>query len=590
MTDEEAEAILKEMRWRAGTIFRALDQDGDGMLSPVEIDNASIVLRSLDSDGDGFLTEADFGGPTLIPGLVRRSGIVRLLDEDGDLIIRPQDIESASDRILMLDSDGDGCVSAEDDLPQPGANVENRMPMGTPAQTLAYQQKMFGRSPGVTGRLPPSGRADVQPGLLLIHEVNDRSDVQKSGRTFLMDEHGRTVHAWPARDRSPEATVAYLLPTGNLLRTSCKHGWQYMDGQFPIGANGTISIVAPDGTVLWEWTHFEPGAEALHHDVEIMPNGNILALSWAMIEAAEAVSFGWQRQQGHDRIVLDKVYELAPDLDTGAGRIVWEWSARDHLVQNADPFASNFGDPAESIDLIDVNWPRLSEVQFNTGQLFHMNSVSYHAAEDLILLSSAVFGEIWIIDHSTTTEEARGDSGGRQCVGGNLVWRWGNPQTRGQGGPDDQVLYWQHDAHFLPFGVPGSGDLLLFNNGMRRNAEGRPDPDQICMGLLTGAYSEALELTLPKKPDGLIWSGRPPKVEWRFNSDAGLDFYTPFMGGVQRMPNGNTLMLQAYDKRIVEIAPDGSVVMDFNVGGPGRMFRIYKYPPDHPGIRAIVDQ
>ncbi len=55
----------------------------------------------------------------------------------------------------------------------------------------------------------------------------------------------------------------------------------------------------------------------------------------------------------------------------------------------------------------------------------------------------------------------------------------------------------------------------------------------------------------------------------------------------QRMANGNTIMIQACDKRIVEVNAAGEIVMDFHVGGPGRMFRIYKYDPDDPGIKAL---
>ena len=585
--DEEAEKILRDMRRRAGTLFRALDADEDGMLSPSEIAEAPETLRALDMDGDGYLREEDIGGPTLIPGLVRRSGIVRLLDEDGDLVIGPNDIADAAERIRRLDTDGDGFVTAEDDLPPPGANVENRLPMGTPAQNLAYQRKMFTRSHESTGPLPPSGRPDVQPGFLLIHEVSDRSDVQKSNRTFLMDEHGAIAHVWRSRRRLTEGTVSYLLPNGNLLRTTCERDWLEMDGQFPIGTHGTVGLEAKDGTILWEWTCLDFEGEALHHDVEMMPNGNILAICWQPLAARDACEMGWIPQGARSRVIFDKLYEIKPDFETGGAEIVWEWSAADHVVQNADPSAPCFGDSAEHPERIDINWPILDRIQFNSGQLFHLNSVSYNANQDVILLSSAAFGEIWMIDHSTSSQEAAGSSGGRFGRGGDIIWRWGNPQTQGLGAPDDQILYWQHDAHFMSGEVPREGDVLLFNNGMRRSAEGRADHGQICMGMVSGAYSDVLELKLPRNLDGGIAAGKDPEIVWKHNGDGRSGFYSPFMSGAQRMPNGNTLMVQACDKRVVEVSPDGRTLMDFRVGGPGRMFRIYKYLPDHPGIGAL---
>lgn len=587
MTDAAARAILQHMRTQSGTLFRALDQDGDGILSADEIAAAPEVLKGLVRDADGCLRERDLGGPTDIPGMLRRSGIVRLLDPDGDLVITPEDIVDASARILRLDTDGDGCITAEDDLPDLTKNAENRMPMGTPKDRLAYQRKMFTRSAGITGPLPPGTDLRQQPGFLLIQEVSDRGDVQKSHKTILLDDMGEVAHSWPTPQRLPEATVTYLMANGNVARTTCEYDWLEMDGRFPIGTHGTVSIVAPDGAVLWKWSNIDSGGEALHHDIEVMPNGHILAISWHILDTPTAQAVGWPQQGERDRILLDKIIELKPDLETGETQIVWEWRMLDHLVQDRDPRAANFGDPAENIGKIDLNWPWLDTVQFNSGQIAHCNSVSYNAEEDVILLSSAIFGEAWVIDHSTTTAEAKGSTGGRYGKGGDLLWRWGNPQTHGLGQATDQILFWQHDAHFLPANVPHSGEILIFNNGMRRTPQGSPDPKQKCMGLLDGAYSDVLEITLPRDGAGLIEQGAPPQINWNFNDKAQHDIYSPFMSGAQRMPNGNTLMMQACDKRVVEVTASGEIVLDFHVGGPGRMFRIYKFASDAPGIKAL---
>lgn len=587
-SDEQASATIQNMREQAGTLFRILDTNGDGILSAEEIANAPQILASLCSSDDGCLYEKDFGGETEIPGMLRRSGIVRVLDNDGDLVIGPEDIKAAAERIRQLDVNGTGQVTAKDDLPPRDASTQAKVPMGSPAQTLAYQKKMFTRTPHLRGAKQPCGAPDVQPGYMLIHEVNDRGDMQKSNRTILMDEFGKVAQTWSSKNRLSEATVSYLLPDGNLLRTSSKRSWVVMDGKFPIGANGTITKINKDGDVLWEWDHFEIGAEALHHDIELMPNGNILAISWSMIFVDKAKEMGWIQQGSNPRIILDKVYEIKPNYDDGRGaKVVWVWDAADHMIQNHDPKLNNFGDPADHPGRLDINYTQLDTTQFNAGQLFHTNSVSYKADEGIIMLSSAIFGEIWAIDHSTTTQEAATSKGGRYDKGGDLIWRFGNPQSHNCGSPEDQVLFWQHDAHFIPNSLPHQGDILVYNNGMRRTKEGTYDPQQICMGLITGAFSEVLELTLPRDENGLLLMGELPTVEWDFNKDARFDLYSPFMSNAQRLPNGNTITMQAYDKRIVEVTADGEVVLDFYVDGPGRMYRVYKYAPDYKGIRAL---
>ena len=57
----------------------------------------------------------------------------------------------------------------------------------------------------------------------------------------------------------------------------------------------------------------------------------------------------------------------------------------------------------------------------------HTNAIAYNPQRDEIALSVLGNNEIWIIDHSTTTEEARGSTGGNSGKGGDILYRWGNP-------------------------------------------------------------------------------------------------------------------------------------------------------------------
>ena len=75
------------------------------------------------------------------------------------------------------------------------------------------------------------------------------------------------------------------------------------------------------------------------------------------------------------------------------------------------------------------------------------------------MVSSRSFSEIWIIDHSITTEEAAGPAG-------DLQFRYGNPATYDRGELTDQRLFVQHDPTWIPAGSPGAGDILVFSNGL----------------------------------------------------------------------------------------------------------------------------
>ncbi|HRG22239.1 MAG TPA: T9SS type A sorting domain-containing protein, partial [Saprospiraceae bacterium] len=85
-----------------------------------------------------------------------------------------------------------------------------------------------------------------------------------------------------------------------------------------------------------------------------------------------------------------------------------------------------------------------------------------------ILISAPIFNEIMIIDHSTTTQQAKGSVGGLGKKGGDLLFRWGNPANYRQGTAADQKLFFQHDTKWLIYDIPQNhpdfGKISLFNN------------------------------------------------------------------------------------------------------------------------------
>ena len=171
----------------------------------------------------------------------------------------------------------------------------------------------------------------------------------------------------------------------------------------------------------------------------------------------------------------DMILEIEPTRPKGA-RVIWEWHMWDHLIQDYDPEAENHGDPAARPWRININGdgklqeidpaelerlkalgyvPDDADAEDLNSDLLHTNAVAYNAELDQIVVSTPRFNEIWIIDHSTTTQQAAGSSGGRGGRGGDLLYRWGNPRTYGRGAETDQKLFSQHDVRWVRGGLRG---------------------------------------------------------------------------------------------------------------------------------------
>ena len=366
--------------------------------------------------------------------------------------------------------------------------------------------------------------------------------------TYLVDREQRVIHRWESAD--PPALGARLLADGALLRTASPArlavGSRFDAG----GAGGRIERLGWDGELEWAF-ELSDDTTRLHHDATPLANGHVLVIAWEHVDEATAESLGRPAATvDAEGLWTEAVLELAPRGADGAD-IVWEWHARDHL-----------GSEPHRIDL--ARGGRAPDVM-------HLNSVELDTEHDEVIVSAHGYGEIWVIDHHTTTEEARTSAG-------DLLYRWGNPAAYGTGGTGPRELYGQHDARVIPRGIPGEGHITIFDNGLRR-------PD--------GSYSRVLELAIPRDPDGAprLDGERfaEPERAWEHTAPTPTDLYAENISSAQRLASGNTLVCAGTSGWLVEVTPDGETTWELrwplsSRGTPTLLFRAELIASDHPGL------
>ena len=344
--------------------------------------------------------------------------------------------------------------------------------------------------------------------------VTTMGNGQNGSTTTLIDNNENIINSWVHETGS--ASIGYLTKDSILFLPSSLND----NGTNGAASGGLFRKIDWNGNTLWEW-ELPTDLCIAHHDIEILPNRNILAICRESKTMEETLSAGLVDPD--EPLSLDMIIEIQP-LDNNQAEIVWKWHFWDHLVQDRDStFTSTYGQISEHPELLDIN---VNE-NWRTSDWNHTNMISYNENLDQIVISSRHMDEIYVIDHSTTTEEAASHSGGRYGMGGDFLYRWGNPQNYNRGTEQDRIFGGQHGIHWIPDNYPGAGNFLVFNNLHQTN----PNRSAV-LEFESIADENGYYYIDDQEPFG------PPTYQWIYLTS----FYAPTQSGAYRLPNGNTLI------------------------------------------------
>lgn len=347
-----------------------------------------------------------------------------------------------------------------------------------------------------------------------------------------------------------------LKPNGNLVRSAVNSGNQINTA----AGSGKVQELNPQGQVVWEFV-YSSADYVTHHDACLMPNGNVLLLAYVRKTLAQLQALGYT---GNSAKYPGRIIEIQPTGNTA--QIVWQWELADRFIQYVDPTKPNYLPIAENPHRLNIN------VAISGGggpgggiDWFHENGIDYNEELDQIAFSARYLSEIFIIDHSTTTAEAAGHTGGNAGRGGDFLFRWGKPANYGVTGAQ-RIPAAVHDVKWVRGGAM-DGWISFFNNNGGGNNTSTVD----------AINPTRVDYNYPWTA-GTVWG--PSTYQFRHTCLA----YAGGQSAGEIMPNGNVFAAPS-GQYMYEVNGSNQVVWQYNAG-PQRAFR---YTCDHPGIINLLN-
>lgn len=360
---------------------------------------------------------------------------------------------------------------------------------------------------------------------------------QNSTTVTLLDTNSSVIKTWTGLS-GQTGYACYLMPGGYLWRSVKTSNSSFSGG----GLCGRVQKVDWNGNILFDYT-ISNSTELSHHDICPMPNGNVMLIVYEKKTGTQMTAAGCTSSVAKQ---LEKIVELQP-TGTNTANIVWQWNLYDHLCQNTNSNGANY---VSSI----VQNPQLMNVNFqaNMSDWWHMNGIDYNAELDLVVVSAHNMHEMYVIDHSTTTSQAAGHTGGVRGKGGDFLYRWGNPAAYGANGT--KIFNVIHDAHWIPNDCPKAGWLVGFNNQGVSSTQSCVDMFQTTWNGTQFVFTTGQQI--------------PPATYGKriaCTNASGNNGYSSNMSNSQQLPNGNSLISLALSGYVYEVDSNNNKLWQYSL-------------------------
>lgn len=346
----------------------------------------------------------------------------------------------------------------------------------------------------------------------------------------------------------------------------------FTDNHVKLLPNGNIVYIKNNRVFVRDWddnlisqTSYNANNISLEYEVIVLENGNFLCIAREVLTENELRALGYDINFGSP-MYMDMIVEIDPTIN----EIVWQWNIKDHMIQDRSNSINNFGSVKDNPRKLDMG--AISDFDWEQRETFMINGFDYNPGLDLIALSVRKMGEVVIIDHSTTTEEARGSTGGTHGHGGDALFRWGNPQNYERGNNSDRYLYFQHNPNWIEHG-PNKGKIIMFNNGLSE---------------YNYSSIEIIDPSVDNNGHFILPSDEPFSLDsspTSINVTTGSPFFrSGYTSGAKVLPNGNIYVTVGQSERLFEINPERDLVWEYYIEDAGYIFRSEKYPVNYSGF------